>query len=96
MIFKKTCGGSGVCHEANQTMPDLFTAPVENALIGKASLYGCNGSGNLVDKSKPIAGSIFMKRITTADCIDRMPMGGPFLDADQTKCVSDWLMSKVQ
>lgn len=90
-VFKATCGGSG-CHEANQTAPDLFTPPVQDALLGKKPTYACT-SMNYLDSTGPVTNGVLMKRITGSTCLDQMPMGKPALSSDDIKCVSDWLTS---
>ena len=96
MIFKKTCGVAA-CHDAGATSPGLTGANPETNLIGKTSVFssgGCDGETKLVNSTKPASG-VFIKRITTGDCIDQMPQGAPALTADQVKCVTDWLNSKL-
>jgi hypothetical protein len=98
MVFKNRCSGS-VCHNNMVIAPDLFTAPVENALIGKVAVFsiaGCaSGSSNLVNPAKPVDG-VLLKRLMGTDCGAQMPMApAAALMPSEIQCVTDWLASKL-
>jgi hypothetical protein len=91
-IFKATCGTSS-CHDPGATAPDLITAPVQNALIGKKATQEACAGMNFVDPSGPVSGSVLMKRLMGGTCGLQMPLVPPYLTPDQIQCVSEWLTS---
>lgn len=89
-IFKPTCGG-GACHGI--ISPLIAVDDPSGVLIDKMAGSVCSET-KYVNPTKPASG-VLIKRLTGTDCGAQMPSLLPPLSADDLKCVTDWIESKL-